>query len=135
MTTMPPAGVAEKPDIVDTDDGDGRWVRLTAPDALTNVRTVLELCAAGEVKCSGKTGRPSAASVRLIEAHLATGDFYPDQSIASFAWSLLIQAGGLANLDGARLQLTPKGRAALGKPPADVVRQLWQRWLTHAVIR
>ena len=131
---MPPAGVAEKPDIVDTDDGDGRWVRLTAPDALTNVRTVLELCAAGEVKCGGKTGRPSAASVRLIEAHLATGDFYPDQPIASFAWPLLIQAGGLANLDGARLQLTPKGRAALGKPPAEVVRQLWQRWLTHAVI-
>jgi hypothetical protein len=35
---------------------------------------------------------------------------------------------------GARLQLTVKGRAALGKPPAEAIRQLWQRWLTHAVI-
>jgi hypothetical protein len=26
------------------------------------------------------------------------------------------------------------GRAALGKPPAEIIRQLWQRWLTHAVI-
>jgi hypothetical protein len=25
---------------------DGHWVRLTAPEALTNLRTVLELCAA-----------------------------------------------------------------------------------------
>jgi hypothetical protein len=101
---------------------------------LTNVRTVLELCAAGEVKCSAKTGRPSAASVGIINAHLAVGDFYPDQPIASFAWPLLIQAGGLGKLDGTRLQPTPKGRAALGKPPAEVIRQLWQRWLTHAVI-
>ena len=29
---------------------------------------------------------------------------------------------------------TPKGRAALGKPPAETVRGLWQRWLTHAVL-
>jgi hypothetical protein len=27
-----------------------------------------------------------------------------------------------------------KARAALGKPPADAIRQLWQCWLTHAVI-
>jgi hypothetical protein len=113
---------------------DGHRVRLTEPEALANVRTVLELCAAGEVKCSANTGRPSAASISIIDAHLAAGDFYPDQSIASFAWPLLIQAGGLAKLDGTRLQPTPKGRAALGKPPAEVIRGLWQRWLTHAVI-
>jgi hypothetical protein len=47
---------------------------------------------------------------------------------------LLIQAGGLAKIEGGRLQLTPKGRIALRKPPAEVIRQLWQRWLTHAVI-
>jgi hypothetical protein len=113
---------------------DGHRVRLTAPEALTNVRTVLELCAAGEVRCGAKTGRPSAASVGIIDAHLAEGDFYTDQPIASFAWPLLVQAGGLAKLEGTRLQLTPKGRAALGKQPAGVIRHLWQRWLTHAVI-
>jgi len=116
------------------DDVDGHRVRLTEHEALTNVRTVLELCAAGEVKCGAKTGRLSAASIGIIDAHLAEGDFYVDQSIASFAWPLLIQAGGLAKLDGTRLQPTPKGRAALGKRPAEVIRDLWKRWLTHAVI-
>ena len=109
-------------------------MRLTSSEALTNLRTVLELCAAGDVKCSDKTARPSAATIRTIDAHLADGDFYAGEPIASFAWPLLIQAGGLARLEGARLQLTPKGRAAPGKPPAEVIRHLWQRWLTHAVI-
>jgi hypothetical protein len=95
---------------------------------------VLELCAAGEVKCSATTGRPSAATIRTIDAYLAHGDFYADEPIAAFAWPLLVQAGGLAKLDGTRLQLTPKGRAALGRPPAETIRHLWQRWLTHAMI-
>lgn len=51
-----------------------------------------------------------------------------------FAWPLLLQAGGLARIDGGRLRLTPKGRAALGAPAAEVIRALWQRWLTHGVI-
>jgi hypothetical protein len=113
--------------------GDHR-VRLTEQEAQLNLRTVLELCAAGEVRCSEKTSRPSAAAVRVVESYLAHGDFYDDEPIASFAWPLLIQAGGLAKIEGGRLQLTPKGRAALRKPPAEVIRQLWQRWLTHAVI-
>jgi hypothetical protein len=109
-------------------------VRPTTPEALANLRTVLELCAVGDVKCSEKTGRPSAATIGTIAAHLADGDFYACEPIASFAWPLLIQAGGLARLDGTRLQPTAKGLAALGKPPAEIIRQLWQRWLTHAVI-
>jgi hypothetical protein len=63
---------------------------------------VLELCAAGDIKCSGKTSRPSVASIRAIAAHLVHGDFYADEPIAAFAWPLLIQAGGLAKLDGTR---------------------------------
>jgi hypothetical protein len=39
------------------------WVRLTEQEAQLNVRTVLELCAAGEVRCSEKTSRLSAARV------------------------------------------------------------------------
>lgn len=115
-------------------DVDEHRVRLTSAEALTNLRTVLELCAAGDIKCSGKTGRPSAATIRTVSAHLADGDFYAGEPIASFAWPLLVQAGGLARLEGTRLQPTPKGLAALGKPPAEVIRHLWQRWLTHAVI-
>jgi hypothetical protein len=109
-------------------------VRLTEQEAQLNLRAVLELCAAGELRCSEKTSRPSAATVRTVEEHLAYRDFYRDDPIASFSWPLLIQAGGLATIEGGRLRLTPKGRTALRKPPAEVIGQLWQRWLTHAVI-
>ncbi len=109
-------------------------VRLTEQEAQLNLRAVLELCAAGELRCSEKTSRPSAATVRTVEEHLAHRDFYRDDPIASFSWPLLIQAGGLATIEGGRLRLTPKGRTALRKPPAEVIHQLWQRWLTHAVI-
>ncbi|QIZ35848.1 helicase-associated domain-containing protein [Saccharopolyspora sp. ASAGF58] len=109
-------------------------VRPTEQEAQLNLRAVLELCAAGEVRCSEKTGRPSAATIRTVRSRLASGDFYPDEPIAAFAWPLLLQAGGLARIDGGRLRLTPKGRAALAAPAAEVIRALWQRWLTHAVI-
>ncbi|WP_245887252.1 hypothetical protein [Umezawaea tangerina] len=108
--------------------------RLTEQEAFANLRTVLELCAAGEVKCSDKTSRPSAATIRTIGSHLAQGDFYAEDPIAAFAWPLLLQAGGFAALDGTRLRLTPKGRSVLGKPSAESIRHLWRRWLTHAVI-
>jgi hypothetical protein len=52
-------------------DVDEHRAPLTAPEALTNLRTVLELCAAGDVECSHKTGRPSTAAIRTIGAHLA----------------------------------------------------------------
>ncbi|MGM1062755.1 helicase-associated domain-containing protein [Saccharothrix sp. Mg75] len=119
---------------VDLVDSSPEQVRFTEEEAPANLRAVLELCAAGQVRCSDKTGRPSAASVRAVGAHLVRGDFYPDEPIAAFAWPLLVQAGGLATLDGTRLRLTPKGRAVLGKPSAEAVRGLWRRWLTHAVI-
>src|SRR6476661_3537129 len=119
---------------VDSVCDDERVVRLTEREALANVRAVLELCAAGELRCSDKTSRPTAATIRTIDAHLVHGDFYAEERIATVAWPLLVQAGGLAKLDGTRLQLSAKGRVALGKPAAEAIRQLWQRWLTHAVI-
>jgi hypothetical protein len=60
-------------------DSDERQVRLTEREALANVRTVLELCAAGALRCSEKTSRPTAATVRTVDAHLAHGDFYADE--------------------------------------------------------
>ncbi|MFD0202473.1 MULTISPECIES: hypothetical protein [Saccharothrix] len=69
-------------------------VRFTEEEALANLRAVLGLCAAGEVRCSEKTGHPSAATVRTVGAHLVRGDFYPEEPIAAFAWPLLLQAGG-----------------------------------------
>ncbi|MBA2324269.1 MAG: hypothetical protein H0V92_09750 [Pseudonocardiales bacterium] len=115
-------------------DDEASTVRCTEREALANVATVLQLCAAGKLRCSEKTMRASAATVRVVAESLAVGDFYPDDAIAAFAWPLLLQAGGLARLDGGKLVLTAKGRAALGQPSADVIRGLWQRWPRHAPI-
>ncbi len=109
-------------------------VRLTEQEAQLNLHTLLQLCAAGKLRCSEKTRRPTFATIRTVVSNLARGDFYLLDPIASFAWPLLIQAGGLAKLEGGRLRLTAKGRAALQKPRAETIRQLWQRWVTHAMI-
>lgn len=42
--------------------------------------------------------------------------------------------GPLPGYEGGRLRLALKGRAALRKPPAEVIDQLGQCWLTHAMI-
>ncbi len=113
---------------------DGTAVRLTAGEARANVLAVLQLCAAGKLRCSEKTQRPAAATVTAVTAALLRGDFYPDEPIAAFAWPLLVQAGGLAEIAGGRLQLTARGRTALAKPAAETIRQLWRRWVSNAVI-
>ncbi len=125
-------GANELPDVdAAADDG---TVRLTGAEALANVLAVLQLCGAGKLRCSEKTQRPSAATVAGVAEVLASGDFYPTEPIAAFAWPLLVQAGGLAELAGGRLQLTAKGRTALGRPPAETIRALWRSWVGKAVI-
>jgi hypothetical protein len=109
-------------------------VRHTEPEALGNLSAVLQLCAAGKLRCSEKTRRPSAATAQTVAEALVAGDFYPDEAIASFAWPLLLQAGALARLDGPRLTLTTNGRKAMGQPGHEVIRGLWERWPRHAPI-
>src|SRR5580700_2598085 len=104
--------------------------RWTAPDALSNLVSVLELAADGQVRHSASTRRPTAATVKLVEDVLVAGDFYDSgEPIAAFAWPLLIQVGGLARLAGTRLELSPRGRAALARPSYEVLGALWARWL------
>ncbi len=112
-------------------------LRCTAPDALSNLVAVLELTADRQVRCSAATRRPLAATVRLVEDVLVAGDYYDGdddggraEPIAAFAWPLLLQAGGLAQLAGTRLELTARGRAALATPSYQVLGALWKRWLT-----
>lgn len=119
---------------IDDAPADGHRVRLTADEALVNLRIVLDLCAAGKLRCSDKTGRPSAATSKALASQLVHGDFYPDEPIASFAWPLILQAGGLAKVENGKLLLTAKGRSALRQPPHQVIRGLWQRWLSHALL-
>jgi hypothetical protein len=128
-------------------------VRWTAPDALSNLASVLELAADGRVRCSATTRRPTAATVKLVEDVLVAGDFYDSgEPIAAFAWPLLIQVGGLARLArgddsaclaaggggpadrrersaGTRLELSPRGRAVLARPSYEALGALWARWL------
>ena len=95
---------------------------------------MLQLVAAGRLRCSQTTRRPAAATVTAIADVLDGDDFYPGEPIAAFAWPLLVQAGGLAELAGGRLQLTDRGRAALAKPAAVTLRQLWRSWVTTTLL-
>lgn len=116
-------------------------VRPTARAALHDVRAVLRLIDSGNVKVSDKTHRPSQASIKVVAGVLAEGDFYSEEdqaaedwdvaadlSMRPFAWPLLLQSAGLAEVHGTRLQLTATGRKATTKPVHEVIRQVWDRW-------
>jgi len=120
--------------VIAIDDDPAVTVRVTEPEAISNLRIVLELCASGTLRCSQKTRRPNATSVCALSLLLAAGEFYRDEPIAAYAWPLLAQAGNLAELAGTRLQLTSRGRTALSASPPATIRGLWQRWVTHGVI-
>jgi hypothetical protein len=108
--------------------------------------SVLRLIDSGRVSVSDKTRRPSAATVAAITQILEGGDYYPpipvkskwhDENagpIRAFAWPLIVQAGGLAQLSGSKLQLTGSGRKALSAPTADTIRNLWSRWLKSMLL-
>lgn len=63
---------------------------------------------------------------------LQGGDYYDNPEIGTiraFAWPLIIQAAGLAELSGKRLQLTSAGQKALSDQPHKTLRTLWKKWL------
>ena len=108
--------------------------------------SVLRLVDSGKVAVSDKTRKPSGATIDAITALLEGGDYYPYEKpkdewsdrnagpIRAFAWPLLIQAGGLAQLSGPRLQLTRAGRKALSDPPASTLRAIWNKWVDTTVL-
>ncbi len=116
-------------------------VRHTARAALHDVKAVLRLIDAGEVRVGDKTRRPSQAAVNAVAAVLTEGDFYTDAdeeewehdpasdlAMQAFAWPMLLQAAGLAQPAGAKLQLTAAGRKATTQPAEAVIRQVWGKW-------
>lgn len=115
-------------------------VRPTEREALQEVVVMLRTIEQARVQVSDKTALPGTATLRLLADKLAGGDYYAaeekqnawDQDIGpikAFAWPMLLQAGGLAVGVAGRLQLSPSGVKALGLPPAQVLRGLWQKWL------
>ena len=126
-------------------DGMPMTVRSTAPDALHDVVVMLRAADQNVIAVSDKTRLPGAAAIRLVASKLAGGDFYelaaPNDEweqqvgpIKALAWPLLLQAGGLAQLNGTKLGLTPAGVKALHEAPADVVRGIWRKWLTSTLL-
>jgi hypothetical protein len=136
LTPEPPsASLSSSPDLPPPGpDTGGLEVRLTEHAAAADLAAMLRLCEVGKLRCSDKTKRPTAATVQLVAESLADGEFYlgVHGPVASFAWPLLLQAGGLAELAGTRLQLTSRGRATLEAPAHETLRHLWRRWRKHA---
>lgn len=111
---------------------DKEQIRHTAPDALSNLVAVLELVEDGLLRCSAATRRPLASAVKLVEDVLVAGDYYDTgESIAAHAWPLLLQAGGMARLNGSELELTERGRDVLARPGYEALGALWARWLRN----
>lgn len=121
-------------------------VHETERTAQRELLSVLRFVDAGKIAVSDKTRRASASTMDAITTILDGGDFYPrvpveskwrDENagpIRAFAWPLLIQAGGLAQLAGTRLQLTKAGRKALSEPAAETIRTLWTKWLGTTIL-
>jgi hypothetical protein len=59
---------------------------------------------------------------------------YVPMYYSAFAWRMLLQAGGLAQLTGGRLVLTTRGQTALTRPPHLTIVQLGQRWPNNSLL-
>ncbi|MHB1710541.1 MAG: helicase-associated domain-containing protein [Acidimicrobiales bacterium] len=121
-------------------------VHTAEPAAGRELLSVLRLIDSGKVAVSDKTRRPSTRAIAAIDSVLEGGDFYPYEApepgyddenagpVRAFAWPMIVQAGGLAQLAGSKLQLTKAGRKALGEPAATTLVLLWERWLGTTVL-
>lgn len=121
-------------------------VHLAEPAAGRELLSVLRLIDSGKIAVSDKTRRPSARAIAAIGSVLEGGDFYPYEApepgdddenagpVRAFAWPMIVQAGGLAQIAGSKLQLTQAGRKALGEPAAATLVHLWERWLGTTVL-
>jgi len=128
-----PAALTTLDDLPEQIDDEPLTVRETERAALHDLHAVLRLVESGRVSVSDRTRRPSTTAMRALAAALQGGEPYPDEmglgAMNAFAWPMLIQAAGLAQLQGSRLGLTRAGVRALTAPAAEVNRTVWDRWL------
>lgn len=120
-------------------------VRTMEVEATEDLPLMLRLAEQGKLKVSDKTGQPGRAALALLSERLTGGDFYVDQPkendwdqevgpIKAFGWPLLLQAGGLARVEGGKLALSRNGIKALAQTPAEVLKGLWAKWLGTGLI-
>jgi hypothetical protein len=116
--------------------------RDTERDAQAEVGIMLRHIDLSKLAVSDKTLLPGASALKELAGILVGGDFYLPEGkerpssdavgpIKAFAWPLLLQAAGLAELHGKKLALTKAGRAALSKPAAETLRGIWLRWIKN----
>jgi hypothetical protein len=116
--------------------------------AQIDLQTLLRLVNTGKVAVSDKTFLPTTATMKAIAAMLQGGDYYLDNDaeddkngdeqpigfIKAFAWPMILQAAGLAQLVGKKLQLSHAGQKALTAPPAETLRSVWNKWLKSKLL-
>lgn len=132
--------------VADLPAEEGLLIRHTEHDALCEVTALLRLADQGNLKLSEKTAAPSAAGLRMIHDCLANGDFFPpeiadppgrrdyDQVIGPIkpvAWARLLSAAKFVSVAGTKSKLTPAGTSAVRKPPHEIIRDLWRKWLDN----
>ncbi|WP_321492194.1 hypothetical protein [uncultured Desulfobacter sp.] len=119
------------------EDLKGLNIRETELAAAMNLNMMIDMLNDGQLKVSGKSGRPTAAVMKKINAALYDGDFYEDEDYGpfqAFAWPVLLQGGGIAELDGITLKLTRKGTAVAKKGLAECIKTIWKKWEKTTII-
>ncbi len=117
----------------------------TEQAAQQDLLAVLRLVHLGKVSVSDKTLMPGKAALSAIAPLLQGGDYYseadqandsedPIGDIKPFAWVMLLQAGGLAQLEGKKLQLTKAGQKAMGANPAKTLKSIWGKWIKTTLL-
>ena len=106
--------------------------------AASELLAVLRLVEAGRVSVSDATRFPTAAAQKAVADVLTDGDYYDEADrdpqveeigpIRTFAWPMIVQAAGLAELSGKKLALTRAGQKALTAPPHETLWAAWQKW-------
>ncbi len=116
----------------------------TEQAAQQDLLAVLRLVHLGKVSVSDKTLMPGKAALKAIAPLLQGGDYYsqtdqpkdtdPIGDIKPFAWVMLLQGGGLAQLEGKKLQLTKAGQKAMSADPAKTIKAVWKKWLKTTLL-
>ncbi|MGB7086434.1 MAG: hypothetical protein WBD47_12835 [Phormidesmis sp.] len=112
--------------------------------AQQDLLAVLRLVHLGKVSVSDKTLMPGKATLKAIAPLLQGGDYYsatkqPAETdaigvIKPFAWVMLLQGGGLAQLKGKKLELTKAGQKAMSADPAKTLKAIWKKWLKTTLL-